>query len=749
VPAPPSGVRPYAPIETKLDAPGPRLELVERTELISYLAGAAAKLILVGAPAGFGKTTLVAQWRASTIENRPFAWISLDGGDDDPVRLWLHVVHALRRACPGLDVDDILRALWAQDPDVTDTVLTSLVNKLAAFSAPVVLVLDDYHVIRERSIHDQLAFLLLHLPSSAVIVITTRADPPLPVARLRAAGEMVEIRMPELRFGLAEAAALVRNVSGLELSDPDLAVLLERTEGWPAGLYLAALSLSGHPSPSAFIRQFSGKNRLILDFLAEEVLSQQPDDIRQFLARTAILDRFCAPLCDAVAGSANAAKIIGRLERENLFLVPLDDNRRWYRYHHLFAQALRGQLARIEPDIVPVLHERASAWHLLYGSPDEAIDHMLASGDTAGAVYLIAQHWLSYLSSGREVTVRRWMQSLGNDRIAAHPLAAHCAAWAAAFCGDRGLARRWVQVVKAGGYEGPLPDGMRSLESSAALLGGVFGFDGIGAMRESAARAAELERDPASPWFVLARYALGFSLYLSGDLKAAARPLGQAVMSESSAPLVRLMALAVASLVATEEGRLVQARELASDARQIADEGALSNLPQYSLAQTAAGAVDVLEGQFEEARDEFSRALRSRRRRPGLSPWPTLEVLLRLASLLIDTGDRRAAAAFIEEARNILTSLPDGTTAQRARLARLERRVAARQAPVIAFADQLTEREVAVLRLLRGTLSLREIGQELHLSRNTVKTHARAIYRKLGVSTRNDAVQKSRAIGIL
>jgi LuxR family transcriptional regulator, maltose regulon positive regulatory protein len=734
-------------METKLHAPGLRKEWVARPELTSYLAQTATKLVLVGAPAGFGKTILVAQWRASAMEHRAFAWLSLDRGDNDPSRLWLHIAHSLQRACPELDGDGILRALRIQARDITGTALPILANELAKLPAPVVLVLDDYHVITERSCHDQIAFLLLHLPPSAEIVLITRADPPLPIGRLRAAGEMVEIRVPELRFKSAEAAALVHNVSGIELSESDLTVLLERTEGWPAGLYLAALSLGGDPSPSAFIRQFTGDNRFIVDYLAEEVLSRQPSEIRQFLERTAILGRFCAPLCDAVVGSANAAEIIDVLERENLFLVPLDDNRQWYRYHHLFAHALRSQLARTEPDIGPALHARASAWHRLSGSTDEAIGHALAAGDTAGAVDLIVRHWFAYVDSGRAATVHGWMHALGGDRIAAHPLAAHSAAWLAALSGEPESARRWIQVIRAGEHDGPLPDGMPSLEFSAALLGGLFGFDGIRAMRESAARAVELEPDPMSPWYAPALTAFGFSQYLSGE-PGAGEPLRKALMSEPPFPLVQLVAFFAASLVATEEGRLGQARELASAARLVADDGSLSHTPQNSLAHTAIGAVYALEGRNEEARSELKHALRSRRRWPGLSPWPTLEALLRLAPLLLDIGDRQEAAALLDEARDLLIALPDGAEAQLARLEQLERRIAVRQPKMISVADPLTEREVVVLRLLEGTLSLREIANELHLSQNTVNTHTRMIYRKLGVSTRRDAVAKGRASGI-
>ena len=268
---------PDVPIESKLHAPGPRREWVERPALIEYLAASTARLVLVDAPAGFGKTTLVAQWRSAAGEERPFAWISLDPGDDDPGRLWWYIVCALQRACPEIGGEDIARELRAAVPDITGTVLPLLANELGALSAPVVLVLDDYHVIKERSCHDQVAFLLLHLPPSAQIVLITRADPPLPLARLRAAGEMVEIRARELRFGAQEAAALVHDVSGVALSYADVVDLVERTEGWPAGLYLAALSLRGHPSPGAFVRQFTGDNRFVVDFLADEVLGRQPE----------------------------------------------------------------------------------------------------------------------------------------------------------------------------------------------------------------------------------------------------------------------------------------------------------------------------------------------------------------------------------------------------------------------------------------------------------------------------------------
>jgi len=747
-------------LETKLHAPRVREEWVERTELVQYLASSNAKLILVDAPAGFGKSTLVAQWRALPGQSRKFAWVSVDAGDNDAGRLWWYIGWALQRACPELHVGDLLRQLGKQAPDLRGALLPALVNELAELTSPVVLVLDDYHMIGNRHCHDQLEFVLLHLPRVTQIVLITRVDPPLPLARLRAAGDLLEIRVPELRFVPAEADALVRAVSTVQLDETDLADLVQRTEGWPAGIYLAALSLRGHPSPSSFIRQFSGDNRFVGDFLVQEVLSRQPSEIRHFLRRTAILDRFTASLCDAVAGAAgidaaginaaeiNAAEIIDVLERENLFLVALDDGRQWFRYHQLFGQMLLSQLAAAEPELVPVLHRRASDWHQRWGSADEAIVHALAGGDIAGAIDVVARNWPGCIDTGRMHALRAWLDSIGDDRIRDSPVAAHCAAWCAALSGEQDPARRWLAVVEAGGLDGPLPDGMPSLEFSAALLRGVFGFDGIRAMRESATAATELDTNPSSPWYALARTALGAALYLCGEFDAAFAQLSDAIQGDASLAEARLLACSVMALVAVERGRLGQAQELVAAARQIAGDGDLGDAPRRAIVYTAAGAVAAMQGRLQEARGSFEHALRAGRRFSGISPWVALDTMLRLAPVLYDLGDSARAAVLLGEARAVLASRPDGAKAQQVRAEQAGKQLAGRQRPQ-SLAEPLTDREEEVLRLLRGTLSLREIGQELFLSANTIKTHTRAIYRKLGVATRQEAVERGRDMGIL
>ena len=282
----------------------------------------------------------------------------------------------------------------------------------------------------------------------------------------------------------------------------------------------------------------------------------QPPEVRQFLLRTSILSLFSAPLCEAVTGSAEAAKIIDLLERQNLFVVSLDDTRHWFRYHHLLAQMLRGELARTQPEtLLHALHARASAWHRQWGSADEAVRHAHAAGDIAGTIDLIAGNWSAYVDSGQVATVRGWLSLLGDDVVSAHPVAVHSAAWAAALSGDRESLRRWLPLVKAGKHEGALPDGIRSLASSAALLGGTFGFAGIGPMRDAAAEAVALETDPASPWHALARASYAAALYWSGDLDAAAAQAQRAASGNGHFALIRMLGFAILSLIAIDRGQ--------------------------------------------------------------------------------------------------------------------------------------------------------------------------------------------------
>jgi LuxR family transcriptional regulator, maltose regulon positive regulatory protein len=721
---------------------------VERSALVERLMASEAKLILAEAPAGYGKTILAAQWNARMVRARPFAWVSLDEDDNEPRRLWWHIAHALLRACPQLDAEKVLCHLRGSTPDIAGAAIPSLINELAALAVPAVLVLDDYHSVTEPDCQAQLTFLLHHLPASVQVVLLTRSAPPLPLARWRATGQLAELTAHDLRFTAAEAGLVVGAVSGVRLSESDLATLVERTEGWPTGLHLAALALRGHHRPAAFVRQFSGTDAPIAGFLAEEVLGRQPAPIRRFLARTSILSRFCAPLCDAVAGSADGAGILATLERDNAFIVPLDQSRRWFRYHHLLAQALRDELGRTEPGIVPVLHRRASAWYRRSGLADEAIGHAIAAGDRAGAIDLMTSCWHRYLASGRTATVRGWVSGLGDRAIGADPVAAHCAAWSAAASGDQELVRRWLPVMAASGRPGPLPDGMQSLESSVALLEGLCGFDGLEAMRSSAEWAAELESDASQPWYALARTVLGYSRYLSGDPAGAEKPLLEAVASAPVMPAIHVASLSMLSLTLSELGQLTRAQDEAGRAISLMSSSNLGGTPSASLAHAAAGTAHAGLGRLPEARSELEHALQIRRRRPGAGAWATLDIMLLLTRVLVDLGDRSSAAILAGEVGLLLAAAPDDAHPLRARLERLERRLHGRSpAPVLAC--PLTEREMTVLRLLHSALSRAEIAAALNLSVNTIKTQVTSIYGKLGVSARGDAIARGQQLGLL
>jgi LuxR family transcriptional regulator, maltose regulon positive regulatory protein len=726
--------------DAKVQPPEIRPEWLDRPALLQRLSRTTARLILISAPAGSGKTILVSQWRAVADGGR-FAWTTLDHADNDPGRLWWKVVSAVRRACPEFDVDPPQLLAHRQGR----VLLPALIARLSTLRAPVVLVLDDYHLVSNHRCHTQVEGLLRDLPEAVRVVLVTRATPPLELARLRAAGEVADIGVTDLRFTRSEAGALVSAVAGITLDGPDLSALLARTEGWPAGVFLAALSLRGHPSPHTFIDQFTGNNRFIADFLAEEVLNRQAPDVRQFLLRTSILDRFTAPLCDAVTGRADSARLIERLERENLFLIPADEHRVWYRYHYLFAQMLRGQLARAQaqPRLEPLLHRRASAWHREAGSTEEAIAHALSAGDTDGAAELITVHWHDFADAGRIATVRDWLGSLGEDQIAGNPVSAHCAAWVAAVCWDVDTVRQRLRVIEgAAGGEGPpgasgLPDGIRSFASSAAMLRATFGFAGVRPMVDDAITAAELEDDPASPWYSYARALLGFCLHLTGNPDA--MPMVERALSAGIArPRTRMVALSVAAIRRADGGELARAGELAEEAARIVNGSGLISRPPSSFILTALGTVHARQGRLEEARAEFEYAIYRRRRWVLLTPWLSVEIQLRLAEVLLAMDDRAAAATAAAEVRNVLTASPDGAGALLARLGALERGLAVAPPPP---AEPLTQREQAVLSLLRRSMSVSEIARELYLSGNTVKTHRRAIYRKLGVRTREEAIE--------
>ena len=420
-PAGVAGSGPDVLLATKLHVPRPRPGFVPRPRLAGALdEGLARRLILVCAPAGSGKTTLLAGWAASG--NRPVAWLSLDAADNDPVRFWRHVVAALDRARPGI-AERVGPLLGPPASPSFEGLVTTLINDLAAQAGDgeVLLVLDDYHLIDAQSVHVSLGFLLEHLPPGLHLVLASRADPPLPLARLRAGGQLAELRTADLRFTAAEAAALLRESAGADLPAAAVAALAARTEGWVAGLQLAALSLRGQADPAGFVAAFSGSHRYVLDYLAEEVLDRQHEELRTFLLETSLLERLSGGLCDAVTGRDDSQVMLERVEQAGLFLVPLDEVRGWWRYHHLFADLLRARLQQQRPGRVAGLHRAAAAWCEEHGLADDAVRHALAAGDTAWAARLVERHVETLLGRSEGATLRRWLSALPAESVRDRP----------------------------------------------------------------------------------------------------------------------------------------------------------------------------------------------------------------------------------------------------------------------------------------------------------------------------------------
>jgi LuxR family maltose regulon positive regulatory protein len=737
-------------VETKLHPPLLREGSVPRPHLVRRLEATGAKLVLVAAPVGYGKTTLLAEWRARAGPGRAFAWVSLDAGDDDPVLFWACIVEAIRRVRPSFG-QRILAALRSPGTDLQEAVLPRLVGELAALPGRLSLVLDDYHRVRSARSHELLSALVERLPVNIQVVLASRVDPPLALGRLRAQGELAEVRTADLRFTAPDAGALLAGSLPAALDEQSLAALVKRTEGWAGGLYLAALALRGQPDPRRFVRDFSGSHRHLAEYLSDEVLASLDPGVRHFLARTSILERFCASLCAAVAGTDDAAVILEQLERSNLFLVPLDEERVWYRYHHLFADLLKSNLARSEPGRLPELHRRASEWHCQHGTVDEAIHHAVVGNDQAGAARLIGSSWFRHVNAGRLASVQRWLRELGDEALAADPGMALTAACVATLAGERETRERWLAVAEravGGAVAGSVAGGFQSFESGVALLR-AFGFEGLEAALAAARRAVELETDPASPWRATALLLLGWLLYLTGDAAAARAPLEAAArFGHYGAPLIFVSATPGLSLIAGDQRRREEAMRLAREACRVVDEFGLSETPQSSIACGAMGRALAGEGRLAEARVELERAVRLRRAAPGLSPWQTILFQLFQASVCHALGDQPAAQTLVAAARQLLEAYPEARWL-REQYRQLAAEVGRPPRRWVQQGQPLSEAELDVLRLLPGPQSLRQIGQQLFLSVDTIRSHARAIYRKLGVGSRAEAVAGARRAGLL
>jgi LuxR family transcriptional regulator, maltose regulon positive regulatory protein len=731
-------------LETKLTRPPIRAEYVPRAELVQRLRNSTERaLTVVAAPPGFGKTTLLAAWLA---EANRVGWLSLDEDDNDPARFFVYAVAALRTVEPELGAQ-ALAAQRTPGAGLVDVVLPILLNELAAQERELTLVLDDYHLITNDEIHEALAYLVERVPSSFRLVLATREDPPLPLGRLRARGQLAELRADALRFSDEETSAFLNDALGLGLSVQDIERLQMRTEGWPAALYLAALSLRGRPDPSSLIDVFAGDDRHVVDYLSGEVLARLPAELRSFLLRTSILTRVCGPLCDAVTETDGSDRILAELERSNLLLVPLDSKRQWYRYHQLFAELLRHELQRTEPDAVRALHRRASDWCNGAGLIVEAANHANAAGDIDAAVELVGRHWSYFLDQGQLTTVSRWIDALPPSAIAENRTVCFGAAMVTSHMGRLEEAEGWLQAADSApaaadgaGSDAPV----EALRAWLRLLRGDIG----GAI--SAARGA-IAAEPAAA--LPAQLLLGGALWWAGQL-AEANPLLETASRRAEAAGLAgqaIFMIGVRAAIEFELGNAAQAEALARHALELTHRGGLDEHPFSATAHIVSGRTHARQGASSDAVAEIERGIQLAER---VNAWHIQTYgVLALAEIRQSAHESTAARRLLARARAIVGALRDADELAGARIEQTERTLRLRPArdgdDGAAPFWELSERELAVLRLLASKLSQREIAGELYVSFNTVKTHTRAIFRKLGAASRAEAVERARELGLL
>ena len=747
---PVAGSRPVI-VATKLHIPPTRPDAVPRVQLVGRLVDSAhSRLTLVAAPAGSGKTSLLAEWHFDPREQRSFAWISLDAADNDPVRFWDGVIAALRTVDPFLGAD-AESALHSPGTTIAEHMLPLLINELSDRDESIVLALDDYHVIGNEQIHDQIEGFVDRLPLTVHVAIATRSDPPLPLGRLRARGHLTEIRAVDLRFDTTEAEAFLNDMLGLDLDRDDVAALQDRTEGWVAGLQLAGLSLRDRVDRSDFIASFAGDDRQIVDYLGFEVLDHQPEAVRQFLLQTSILDRLSAPLCATVTHRQDAGALLEELERANLFVVALDPKREWYRYHHLFSDLLRHELSQAHPDSVRELHQRAAAWYAHEGETHEAIEHSTAAGDVSTAMDLITAHWYEFLQRGRAETIAGWIDRLPAEQVAAEPDMCLIKAWLGINLGRLDEVERWIVAAHELTSESraetpPLESGVASLQAIHRYMDG-----SIGEAVEAGRHALDLERGgPPSPWRPVGCPVLGLALHWYGEDERALSALRDAVENAKADAnhLAAMHASAGLAAIEYERGYIEEALTHATDAKAIAEQHGLQEHWAKSLALAVRGQVHLQHGDLEEADKAISRAVELAKR--GVASVEIAYGVLALAEVRRQQGLREEAMRLHNEAQRAVRSCADPGILREI-LSRLERRLRLTPrkhehgAPA---PEALTDAELAVLRLLRSDLSQREIGAELYISLNTVKSHARSIYRKLGVATREEAVKRDRELSL-
>jgi LuxR family transcriptional regulator, maltose regulon positive regulatory protein len=726
-------------LDAKFSVPQPRPGAVSRTKLIETARSSDCRVVGVTAPAGYGKSTFLAQW--ARAEDRRVSWVSLDRIDDDPAMLLVSLAAAYGRADPGCA--DLAADMRGPGMSVLGRAAPRLASVLSTSPVPFVLMLDDLHELQSPGCHDALGVVISGIPRGSQLVAASRSEQP-HLPRLRALGEALEFGPGDLALDAAGARQIFANAK-VSLTPERAAAVTERTEGWPAGLHLAALIIKDSRGHAWTV---TGDDRYVADYLYREALTRQPEDTQRFLRRTAVLDQLSGPLCDAVLASSGAAGQLRRLEAASLFVIPLDRRRQWYRYHALFREFLLGELGRAEPGLMMTLHRRAADWYEAHGSPALALEHLLNTTDWDRSMRLANQLAQPVYMAGQITTTQRWLRAIGDANIERYPPLAVNRCWETVLTGDTAGAQRWAAFLDAASFDGVPADGSASFESARAMVRAAMCASGPEAMMADAAFAVAQEF-AWSPWRAEALWLLGEAHLLAGHPDQA-----RAVLAEASAAATTtgnadtiVICESELALLATDRGQWPAAASRLERALATIDEHRLHDYVSCLLAFAGAARLAVHRGDLTEARRQLARAMRARPSATYVFPFVAVRLRLQLAKVCFSISEVVSARQLLRETDDILTHRPAlGTLTGEVEEFR---RVLASSAAGVTGRAALTPAELRLLPYLQTHLTASGIAERLFVSSHTVKAEVKSIYRKLGVSSRHEAVQKATAVGLL
>ena len=727
-------------LDAKLSIPQPRPGAVSRAQLIETGRTSDCRVVAVTAPAGYGKSTLLAEWADG--EDRQVAWVSLDRFDDDPAVMLTLLASAYARIVPGnADLIADMSGLGVSALGRAAPLLASVFRR-----SPVrfVLMLDDLHELQSPACHDVLGVVISGIPRGSQLVAASRSEQP-HLPRLRASGDAVEFLGSDLALDAAGAEQIFA-AAHVNVTRERAAAVTERTEGWPVGLYLAAVIARDSPGAALTV---SGDDRYVADYLYRESLMSQPENIQRFLRCTAVLDQLCAPLCDALLGDSGAQAQLRGLEASHSFLIPLDRQREWYRYHALFREFLLGELRRVEPAVIMKLHLRAADWYEANGSPAMAVEHLLNTTEQDRCVRLVTALILPTYQAGQLSTVQRWLSALGNSAIKEYPPLAVLAGYIAVFTGQTAEAQRWAAIVDAASFDLVPADGTASFDSARAMFRAVICAAGPEQMMTDASFAVAQE----PPWSVWRDTALCFCAeahLLTGDVDQASALFAEsstlaAAMGNTDSLVDSEAELAV---LAMDRGRWADAAGHVERALAAIDEYRMYDYITSVLAFAVAARLAVHRGDLKEADRQLTQAMRARPTCTFVLPWLAVRARLQLAKVYWATGDQSTARTLLREIDDVLLNRP-ALGALIEEVSEFRRIVTSSTQVGATGGSPLSPAELRLLPYLQTHLTFGEIGERLFISRNTVSTEVASIYRKLGVSSRNDAVQHATTIGLL